>query len=229
MSTDLPQQAPPSGRPVPSRGAPPPRTGASGVAIVVALVAALLGFFILKKIDNNNTSINTTIGNGSVTSNPISTGSPTVTSTGSTAVTSAPVAGSASTLARAGIKVVVANSSGVKGAAGKVSTSLKTLGYDMLPAANASGKTRTASLIFAAAGSEAAAAQVIADLKLSNVTVQSIPTDATQIPLLASSRQGAAVVVILGSDLASGTGSSVTAPPSISPGVTSKATTTSAP
>ena len=230
MSTDLPQQAPPSGRSVPPRGATPPRSGASAVAIVVALVAALLGFFILKKIDNNTTNITTS--GGPVVTTPVSgSGGSTATAPGS-AVTVAQTTPAVASIARTPIVVVVANSSGIKGAAATVSTKLKTLGYTTLPPGNASGNKKiSASLVFVAAGQEAAATQVMADLGLVNVIPAPIPTDATKIPLLASSRQGATVVVILGTDLASATGGTPPSPPAtISPGasVTTKATATKA-
>jgi LytR cell envelope-related transcriptional attenuator len=199
MSTDLPPQSP-SGRGAPPRRAAAPRSGASAVAIVVALVAAVLGFFILKKIDSKTPS---TAATGTVNGQPNNPAGTTTVPTGTTTPPAVTVP-AVSTLPRKPITVVVANGSGVVGAAGKYTKSLGALGYTTLPAATATGKKAlTTTQIYVKPGEDASAAQVMSDLGLHGIAATPIPTDATKIPVLASLRQGATVVVVLGTDLAS--------------------------
>ena len=103
---------------------------------------------------------------------------------------------------RAGVTVVVAYGSGVKGAAVATTTRLKTLGYKTLRATNTTGVQNGASMltqVYFAPGSDKAAVQVIADLQLDAVVTQPLPAGPDEIRVALPSRNGADVVVILGS------------------------------
>ncbi len=114
---------------------------------------------------------------------------------------SAMIGTSARPVDRSGVTVVVANGSGVKGAAVATTTQLKTLGYKTLRPTNTIGVQNGASMltqVFFAPGSDKAAVQVIADLQLDAVVAQPLPAGPDEIRVALRSRNGADVVVILG-------------------------------
>lgn len=160
------------------------------IAVVVALVAGTVGYFIGHRTP--------TVDRSATSARPAT----------ATSV-SPPTQAAATTAALADIDrsqtvVVVANGSGVKGAAAAATKSLDTLGYKTLPAANISGTATIAvSKVFYGAGGETAAAHVISELHLTNVVASPIPAASTEIPVPSASRKNAAVVVIIGTDLAS--------------------------
>lgn len=200
----------------------------AAVAVVVALVAGSLGYFLGRRSNDAGTA---------TTNHPAKTSI--ASSTVSTVATTAAVS-----IDRKLTTVVVANGSGIKGAAAVATTDLKSLGYVTLAPANTTGSTvLLTTQVFAITGSEQAAAQVVLDLHLTNVVAVPMPVD-SKLPVPAASLQGAGVVVILGTDAASriaasaatspGTGAIAnTAPANATPapggtapsGVTSPATT----
>jgi hypothetical protein len=94
------------------------------------------------------------------------------------------------------VKVVVANASGIKGAAGKVSDLLKPPGYNVLSPTNASPNSKESSVYFAATF-EREAAGVAQLLQLPSTTLKAMPTPAPIADL-----RGAQVLVIVGTDMA---------------------------
>jgi hypothetical protein len=174
---------------MPPRSAPAqnaPRSPSPTVAVVVAVIAAALGFFILKQVSDDE-------GGGSAT--PGTDASTETTVPASTATTTAP------TVDKASFQVVVANASGVGGAAGKMTTDLQARGYKTLKATNVAPGTPQAATttVYYTAGSQAAANAVLAELGLAG-PAQPIPATGFVVP--DADRAGANVVVVLGKDLA---------------------------
>lgn len=152
-----------------------PRVGDSGspvgstLSIILAVIAVIAGFLILRAITDDDTSADggviegpgattaTTPGIGSVTvdpSLPTTTGSP----------TSAPPAAGA---VYSGATIAVANASGIGGSAGQMSTALETEGYEGIgEPGDSTGGELDASIVYYVPGD--AAAQAVA---------QSIATD----------------------------------------------------
>jgi hypothetical protein len=172
-------ERPPTG---PSRNQSPAR----GVVLVV--VAVVIGFFVLRAMDNTSADV------GVVTAEP-----------GTTATTAAGAAGgkaSNTTAAKpaarapAQVTVLVANASGVKGAAAKQTDKFKVAGYKTGAAANApQGLDLAETQIMAVAGYQADAAKLAKDLgKPGAVKPMANPPP---VPLA-----GANILVLLGSDLA---------------------------
>jgi hypothetical protein len=173
---------------MPPRSAPnqsAPRSPSPTVAVVVAVVAAALGFFILKQVSDDSGG-SATPGTDAVTE---------TTAPESTATTTV------STVDKASFQVVVANASGVGGAAGKMTTDLQARGYKTLKATNVAAGTPQAATttVYYTTGSEAAAADVLADLGLAG-PAQPIPATGFVVP--DADRAGANVVIVLGKDLA---------------------------
>jgi len=182
MSNEPPRRMPP--RSAPTQNAP--RSPSPTVAVVVAVIAAALGFFILKQVSDDSSS-------GSPPSPTDQVAATTVPA--STATTTAP------TVDKASFQVVVANASGVGGAAGKMTTDLQARGYKTLKATNVAAGTPQAATttVYYTTGSEAAADAVLAELGLAG-PAQPIPATGFVVP--AADRAGANVVIVLGKDLA---------------------------
>lgn len=158
--------------------------------MVVALLAAVLGFVILKSLDSDDASVTTNGGDsGSVDSTPVDTG--TVDSAATTVTTLPPVD-------RTAWNVLVANASGVKGSAGSLTDQMKSLGYSsMLTAANATDPTPQATtLVYYVIGAEQIGADVAATL---GKTAQQMPAT---LPVAQTDFVGGHVLVMLGTDLA---------------------------
>jgi len=157
---------------------------------VVAVIAIVLGFFVLRNI-NADSGPSTTPG-GDVTDTTAATGDVTDT-TAAGGVT--PTTG----LVITGFKIQVANASGVAGSAGSLTVQLQTLGYVVQPAVNVSAGSpkRAKTGVFYLAGSEAAA-QNVAETLGGNVEVGAMPSP---VPLETGTLKEASVLILLGTDL----------------------------
>lgn len=159
------------------------------LAVIVAAIAVLLGFLILRDINRDRDG---GVSVGPVETRPISTNDVPTDSTDAPAPTT--------TLARTGYKVLVANASGVSGSAGQMSTALQAQGFIVQqPATNAAetvGK-QSVTVVYYVPGYESGAAAV--SQVLGGVSTQPVATPA---PVESGDLGEATVLVLLGSDLA---------------------------
>ena len=165
----------------------------STISIVVAVVAVILGFVILKNITDDNKS---------PSSGPNGTTSTTVDPTASTTTTAAiNVTPTTLPLVLTGATVIVANASGVAQTAAQFSKSLGQVGFTMATPTNAGGAeaTITVSKVYFLPGGEAVAASVARSM--GGVAVAAMPTP-VPIKNEAAGLGDATVLVMLGSDLA---------------------------
>jgi hypothetical protein len=183
----------------------PRKTGMnSTLSIIVAVVAVLLGFFILRDIsaDNSSAPANTTatVPNETVTEETIA------------------VETTAAPLPLTSFKVQVANASKVAGSAGQLTTELQGRGYIVQPAVNSSEITpkQTATVVYFLPGSEVAAAQVAAEL--GGVSTAPMPAP---IPTESGGLGEASVLILLGTDIA---GKPLAAPVATAPPVATETT-----
>jgi hypothetical protein len=102
----------------------------------------------------------------------------------------------AATVPPAQVKALVANGTQTSGLAARVAAKLQSAGYDVLPAVNATQQA-TASAVYYASGSTAAATEVASALGLTSASVHPLPASPP-----VSSVDGAQVVVVAGPDLA---------------------------
>ena len=171
------------------RPTPEPRAANvnSVLSIAVAVLAVLLGFFILRDL-RNDTSV--AIPEESA---------PTEGAATETTVEVVPVDTTAAPVVLTAFKVQIANASGVSGSAGLLTTELQGKGYIVQPAINKSEITprQTATVVYYLLGSEAAAAQVAQEL--GGVATAPMPTP---IPTETGSLGEASVLILLGTDLA---------------------------
>lgn len=171
----------------PRRG--PSSSGASlnsTMSIVVAAVAVLLGFLILRDIGG---------GDSGSTSTPVE-AAPTET----IATDTLPVETvTPSTLQLTAFKVQVANASKVSGSAGELTTQLQGRGFIVQPAMNSSEVTpkQTATVVYFIAGSEDAAALIATTL--GGVATAPMPAP---IPTETGAVGEATVLILLGTDIA---------------------------
>ena len=170
------------------RPAPEPRAANvnSVLSIAVAILAVLLGFFILRDL-RNDTSIAIPEG---TTSEETST---------ETTLEIIPVETTVAQVVLTAFKVQIANASGVSGSAGLLTTEMQGRGYIVQPAINKSEVTpkQTVTVVYYLLGSEVAAAQVAKDL--GGVATAPMPTP---IPTETASLGEASVLILLGTDLA---------------------------
>jgi hypothetical protein len=170
----------------------PVRTAVSAtttVAVIVALIAVLLGFLILRDLNES--------GSGSVDpgTGPVTTpASLPVEST----TTTVPVQ-TTTTLLTTGFEVMVANASGVGGSAGKLTDQLTAKGFVMESATNAAPGTpiQSATIVYYLPGFEAGAQSVATVLggKATEAMPEVVPTQD-------ESLGAASVLVLLGTDQA---------------------------
>jgi hypothetical protein len=165
--------------------APQPRSSSSStLSIVIAAVAVVLGFFILRDIRADGTS------------------EPTTQDTTPTEVVpdeTVPVDTTAApTIPLTSFKVQVANASKISGSAGQLTTELQGRGYIVQPALNASDATpkQSTTVVYYLPGSEAQAALVAAEL--GGVTTAAMPTP---IPTDSGNLGEASVLIMLGTDI----------------------------
>lgn len=180
-----------------------PRAASPAVAVGVAIVAAILGFFILKQFDGGSDSAKP--GAGSQTdsndTSPAGTdvpatnadGSPVVVDVVTTPVATLPPAWTSYT-------VVVANASKVQGAAKGMTTAMQRDGFTALPPTNAIetviAPPITVSRVLFAAGFDAAARDVAAYLGVATIEPLLDPSP------VGPDSAGAQIVIALGTDLA---------------------------
>lgn len=176
-----------------------PRQGVGGspvgswLTIVLAVVAVIAGFLILRNITNDSgTASPTTPGE---TQTPVDDPNNTLVDI-SVPVTEATT--TTTTIARTteGASVVVANANTVGGSAGGMTKTLELAGYSMIDPVNASGPNLTASIVYfdtAQAAAEAVAQSVALDL--GGVEVLELPTPA---PTADGDLGEAGVLVLLG-------------------------------
>ena len=166
---------------------PLPANVNSVLSIAVAVLAVLLGFFILRDLRNDNG-----------VALPEDSGA-TQEAASETTLDTMPVETTAAPVVLTAFKVQVANASGVSGSAGLLTTELQGKGYIVQPAINKSEITpkQTTTVVYYLLGSEAAAAQVAQ--VLGGVATSPMPTP---IPTETGSLGEASVLVLLGTDLA---------------------------
>jgi hypothetical protein len=172
----------------------PVRTAVSAtttMAVVIAVIAVLLGFLILRDL-NESGSGSVDPGTGPVTTEP--TDSLPVDST----TTTAP-AQTTTTLLTTGFEVIVANASGVGQSAGKLTDQLTAKGFVTAPATNAADGTpiQSATIVYYLPGFEAGA-QSVASV-LGGKTTEPMPE---AVPTTDGSLGSASVLVLLGTDQA---------------------------
>jgi hypothetical protein len=187
----------------------------STVAIVVTAVAVILGFLILRKVNDHSDST-TTPGGSASTSTTVD---PAASTTQFTTTTLAPVDKTAT-------KVQVANASNAGGVAGKMTTELTNDGYDMAEPTNAtvSPKLDTSKVIYDAADPNGQAVAGLVAATLGGIAVEASPTPP---PVKAAAfASGSGVIVLLGNDLAGKTLAQIGATsPSAAPTTTGAAVT----
>lgn len=169
----------------------------STLSIIIAVLAVLLGFFILRDIRSDQT------GQSSVAATEIVTES-TETTMGEVVVPT--------TLVLTSFKIQVTNASGISGSAGQLTTELQGRGYIVQPANNKSEITpkQTVTVVYYLLGSEQAAAAVAN--ALGGVGIAAMPAP---IPTESGNLGEATVLILLGTDLAGkplGTGAAVSVP-----------------
>ena len=196
MSNDQPVRRPPAK----SSGGGAPM--GSTISIVIAVVAVVVGFIILRNINSSGSA---------APSSPIV--SIPTNSTATTIGTGTTIGGPATTIPNAGTattgplvqtaQVVVANASGQKGAATFATTELKAVGFTMGPPTDAFGpeKSLATTKVYYVAGAEATAASVAQMYSTAASPVQALAMP-TPIPVKGATIGTATVLVMLGKDLA---------------------------
>ena len=186
------------------RRAPSERRQSSGtttvnstLSIIIAVLAVLLGFFILRDIRNDQTGQTTVAATEPVVES-------TETTVGEVVVPT--------TLVLTSFKIQVTNASGISGSAGQLTTELQGRGYIVQPANNKSEITpkQTVTVVYYLLGSEQAAAAVAN--ALGGVGIAAMPEP---IPTETGNLGEATVLILLGTDVAGkplGTGAAVSVP-----------------
>lgn len=171
------QQRPRGSRPA----LPSPTNGTLGA--VVAVVALVLGFLILRDVKPSTSNSGPDVTNPSGDTTPSGNGGTTTTMPFSVS----------------GFKIQVANASGLAGSAGDLSTKLQDQGYVVQPAQNVAPGTakRAKTGVFYLAGCEANAQNVAAVLG-GNVDVAVMPSP---VPIETGNIGEACVLILLGTDL----------------------------
>ena len=213
----------PEGQAERGAGRRPPRVGNSGspvgstLSIVLAIVAVVAGFLILRAIfddDNDGTA-------GGINPGTTVAGQETTTTSGNSTETTAATTTTVGRVTRA--TVVVANASGVGGSAGRMTTALQGAGYRTGEATDATGGNLNRSVVYFVGdvnGARETADSVARDM--GGLRVRPIPAE----PPISGDLGNAGVLVMLGTDTADKTlaelnPTSVTAPPPASgPGTT---------
>ena len=222
--------APTQGAPAPPRRSPRQGVGGSPMgstlSIVLAVVAVVVGFLILNNITDDSSSAD---GSSAVETTVANTIESTIAIETSTTVPQ---------LVTQGATVVVANASGVKGSAGRMSDELTGAGFTMAEATNATSALEQSVVYY---DPSSAAAQTVATSVaqvMGGLAVETVPAPP---PVEGETLGDAAVVVMLGSAQADKTlvqldptaAATVTAPPvaggavgTVAPADTTTGTTT---
>lgn len=214
MTNDDPAASGPGG--TPPRKSPRKGVGGSPVgstlSIVLAVVAVIAGFLILRNITDDNDGSDTSV-DGATDETTTTTVDPALATTTAVPTTTVPP------IVTEGATVVVANSSGVPGSAGRMSTELATAGFTMAEATNATTGQLEQSVVYydpAVAAAQAVAGSVAT--LMGGLTVEAVPTPA---PIEGGALNGSGVVVMLGTaqadktlaELGGATAETGTAPP----------------
>jgi hypothetical protein len=169
----------------------------STLSIVLAVVAVIAGFLILRAItDDDDDGADITLDTTPDASSPV--GSDLVTTTIGEGGSTVPP----TTINKAAATVVVANASGIGGSAGAMSTALQTAGYTMGTPGNSTGGTLDTSVVYYAIGdvtAQGVATAVATDM--GGITVAEMPAP----PPIDSGLGSATVLVMLGTDTANKT------------------------
>ena len=157
----------------------------STLSIIIAVLAVLLGFFILRDIQSGSNSTQT-----------LPSASQDTVATTETSLVEVPVA---TTIVMTAFKVQIANASGIAGSAGQLTTELQGRGFIVQPAMNKNEITpkQTVTVVYYLLGSEAAAAAVAKEL--GGVAVAAMPAP---IPTETGGLGEASVLIVLGTDIA---------------------------
>ena len=208
--TDVPEG---SGQAERGAGRRQPRVGDSGspvgstLSIILAVVAVVAGFLILRSIFDDDDGSAGLVAPGTTVAGPDTTAA----DNGTTPTTAA----TTTTIGRVtSATVVVANASGIGGSAGQMKTALEAVGYTTGDATDSSEGQRDTSLVYFArndAGARATAQSVARDM--GGLRVQRMPAE----PPVTGDIGDATVLVMLGTDAAGKTlaelnPTSVTAP-----------------
>ena len=204
-------------------GRPPRTTGGSGpmgstVAIVVTAVALVLGFLILREVNDDDGS---TSGGGDDTEQT------TTTAAGAAATTTtAPQAATTTTaaLVTEGTNIVVANCSTQNGVAGQMSTALESVGFTTAEPVNGTVKLATSKVLY---NPDDPAAKPVAD-SLAQL-LGGLAVEETGLPIPAGDGtwpEGTSVLLMLGDDIAGKTLEQIAGAPTT--GTTAAPTTTAA-
>lgn len=198
--TDAPE-GPAEGEP--ERGARRPRVGDGGspvgstLSIVLAVIAVVAGFLILRAITNDDGD------DGAIVPDPSGTEAPGDSTVGSTLT---PGTGLPTTVVptpppatKSGATVLVANVSGVGGSAGTMATALQTDGYTVGEPTNGTGEQLATSVVYYVDGNPQAVA-VATTLAAQILGVQALPMPIP--PPVEAGLGDATVVLMLGTDAA---------------------------
>jgi hypothetical protein len=181
-------------------GTPPrksPRQGIGGspvgstLSIVLAVVAVVAGFLILRNITDDNDGASSAIGDGGETEETTTT----ILDVGLETTTEVPTT-TVAPIVTEGATVVVANASGVPGSAGRMSTALAAAGFTMAEATNATSGQLEQSVVYydpAVAAAQAVAGSVAT--MMGGLAVEPVPTPP---PVEGGALDGSGVVVMLG-------------------------------
>ena len=203
-------------------GGPPrktPRQGIGGspvgstLSIVLAVVAVVAGFLILRNITDDNDGASSAIGDGTDVTEETTATTIDVALTTTTAVPETTVP----PLVTEGATVVVANASGVPGSAGRMSETLALAGFTMAEATNATSQLEVSIVYYDPA---VVAAQAVADSVARSMGGIEVATVPTPVPIEGGALNGSGVVVMLGTaqadktleEMAGGTATADTTP-----------------
>ncbi|MET0909596.1 MAG: LytR C-terminal domain-containing protein [Ilumatobacteraceae bacterium] len=218
-------------------GGPPrktPRQGIGGspvgstLSIVLAVVAVVAGFLILRNITDDNDGASSAIGDGTDVTEDSTTTTVDLALTTTTAVPETTVP----PLVTEGATVVVANASGVPGSAGRMSETLALAGFTMAEATNATSQLEVSIVYYDPA---VVAAQAVADSVARSMGGIEVATVPTPVPIEGGALNGSGVVVMLGTaqadktleEMAGGTATADTTPETgTAPAVAGTETTT---
>ena len=199
-------------------GTPPrktPRQGIGGspvgstLSIVLAVVAVVAGFLILRNITDDDDG-------ASPDADGAATGETTTTTIDlALATTTVVPATTVPPIVTEGATVVVANASGVPGSAGRMSTALGAAGFTMAEATNATSAQLEQSVVYydpAVAAAQAVAGSVAT--MMGGLAVEAVPTP---VPIEGGALDGSGVVVMLGTAQADKTLEELSTPAAATP------------
>lgn len=173
----------------------------STAAIIIAIVAVVAGFLILRQIRDDDGGSTATVPEVVSTTVPLDTGTATSLPTGTTLPAATTTTQFVPTVD--GATVVVANASTVNGAAGVLTTALQGRGFTTAKATNANVKQDATTILYDPTNTGALAVAQSLAVILGNPVVQEVPTPA---PIEGGVLpDGASVIVMLGSDKANKT------------------------